>query len=274
VLTSLTSTCVALALALAPAAAPASPAGPAAQQPASRQVRAAFRVATADFGGGRISADLVARIEALGLQELRGAGIITAVNGDYVVELVVAAGADGSGYVTTIVGFRGDEELAGSRRRSKCELCLEDELLVQITDLVKETATAVIHEAKPPPQVVASEAVEPVVAEPVVAEPTAAVTQEEDPPPPRGRLGRAGAAGVGAAVVGGLALGTGVGLLVVGERSERDYLAPSIALIGVGALSLFTGIGLLVIDREARREQALVPLASPNSAGLLWVGRF
>jgi hypothetical protein len=118
---------------------------------------------------------------------------------------VVAAGADGSGYVTTIVGFRGDEELAGSRRRSKCELCLEDELLVQITDLVKETATAVIHEAKPPPQVVASEAVEPVVAEPVVAEPTAAVTQEEDPPPARRKFSSASAAPTAPAATGEIA---------------------------------------------------------------------
>jgi len=278
VLTSLTSTCAALALLLAPAGpGGVTAADPgAAREPASRQVRAAFRVATADFGGGRISADLVARIEALGLQELRGAGIITAVNGEYGVELVIAAGADGSGYVTNIVSMRGDEELSGSRRRSKCELCLEDELLVQITALVKEAAELVNRAAKPAPLAVASEPTDPAVAEPIIAEPAAAAAaeDEDDSPPPARRLGRAGGAGVGAAVVGSLALGTGVGLLVVGERGQRDYFAPSIALIGIGALSLVTGIGLLVIDRESRREQALVPLASPNSAGLLWVGRF
>ena len=262
------------AAAPAPAGAEATAPGPAGGRPSrsAAVIRTALRVGTTDYGGSRISASLVARVEAQGLQALRAAGFITAVNGEYLVDVVLAPQGDES-YVTTIAVYRGDEELDGSRRRSKCELCLEDEVLVQIQGLVRDAAERIDQHVNPPALLVEAPAVEEPASPPTMSGEAAPPPPEIEEAPPRRGLGPAGRAGVGTLAAGGVALGAGVGLFVSGERRGADTQIPSFVLMGVGSLALVTGIGLLVVDREGRRSQ-VAPAVSPQGAGLVWIGRF
>ncbi len=245
---------------------------PAAAQRA--RARVSFRVGTTEYDGVRVSDSLPARIEGIGLEYLRAEGMVTTVRGDYTVEVVVAPlGAEGDGYITSLVVYRGDEEIEGSRHRVKCELCLEDELLSQVRGELGGVVKTIQDDRTPPE--VKPEPVEPKPVE-VVTPPPVYVPPEpiEEPPPKRG-LSRIGGVGIGTLVVGAVALGSGTALLMTDEEGGRDVRRPSIALIGVGGVAVISGIGLLVVDRELRQPKtSVVPTASRFGAGLAWVGRF
>ena len=233
----------------------------------------ALRVGTTEYDGVRVSGSLPARIEGIGLEYLRGEGMVTAVRGDYTVEVVVAPlGAEGDGYITSFVVFHGEDELDGSRHRVKCELCLEDELLTQVRGELDGVVTTIRDDYSPPE--VKPEPVEPkpvVVVEP----PPAYVPPPPEEEPPKKGLGRLGGIGIGAFVVGAAALGGGTALLITDEEGGRDVRRPSFALIGIGGVAMISGIGLLVVDRELRHPKtSVVPTASRSGAGLAWVGRF
>ena len=278
------------------AEAPVKAVGPEVRAPSRVKVRSALRVGTTDYGGSRISPGLVARIEALGLTELRSAGIITAVNGEYTVELVIAPLGDES-YVTTVTAFRGDEEITSAHHRSRCELCLEDELLVQVKGLVKSTAEILDRHANPPPAVADTQSTATATSAGTQTTQTTQTTTgpsgdeaattggdgdsdgDDDGEKKPTRLGKAGRAGVGTLVLGTLALGSGIGLFVAGEKQGANYQIPSFVLMGTGALALVTGIGLLVVDRETRRANqaaahGLAPMVGRGGGGVVWVGRF
>ncbi|MCA9635611.1 MAG: hypothetical protein KC420_06220 [Myxococcales bacterium] len=242
---------------------------------ARKRLKASLRVGTTAFDSVQIAGDLPARIEGLGFEALRAEGIMTAVNAEYVVEIVVAPlGDESAGYVSTLVVYHGDEEVPGSRRRRKCELCLEDELLHQLKGELDLLAPMIKDHAEPPvePESPPEPPVEPeVVAPPPVVELPPPVEPEVE----RRRLGRLGRAGIGAVILGAVSLGAGSALLVADERSGRDLKAPSIALLGVGGVAVLTGVGLLVVDKETRKPHATVaPTVSRSGGGLLVVGRF
>jgi len=245
--------------------------GPAAAK--RERVHVSFRVGTTEYDGVRVSGSLPARIEGIGLEYLRGEGMVTMVRGDYTAEVVVAPlGAEGDGYITSFVVFRGEEELDGSRHRVKCELCLEDELLTQVRGELGGVVKAIQDDRSPPvvePEPVAPKPVEVVTPAPVYVPPPPV---EE---PPRRGLSRLGGIGIGTVVVGAVALGAGTALLITDEEGGRDLRRPIFALVGVGGVAMISGIGLLVVDRELRQPQSkVVPTASRSGAGLAWVGRF
>lgn len=240
---------------------------------AAKRARVSFRVGTTEYDGVRVSESLPARIEGIGLEYLRGEGMITTVRGEYTAEVVVAPlGAEGDGYITSFVVFRGEEELAGSRHRLKCELCLEDELLTQVRGELGGVVKAIQDDRSPP--VVEPEPVRPKPVEVVKPAPVYVPPPPEEEPQKRG-LTRLGGIGIGAFVVGAVSLGAGTALLITDEEGGRDVRRPSFALIGVGGVAMISGIGLLVVDRELRQPKStVVPTASRSGAGLAWVGRF
>lgn len=248
---------------------------------ASKRIRAWLRIGTTEYSGIRVSPDLPARIEGLGLQRLRDRGFVTSVSGEYVIDVVVAP-LESGGYVTTLAVLKGDEEVAGTRVRRKCDFCLEDELLTQIKETIDGSAAAIEadaapHEATPPPEPEPSRPPEPEPPPPLVG----------PPPPPQPtttddgsaservhpRVGLPGRLGIAALFVGAAALGTGVGLLVVDERTGQDRKAVGFTLAGIGGVAMLTGVGLLVVDREARRH-SVAPAASKSTVGIVWSGRF
>lgn len=251
----------------------AAPATEAKRPVAAKRARVSLRVGTTEYDGVRVSESLPARIEGIGLEYLRGEGMITTVRGDYTAEVVVAPlGAEGDGYITSFVVFRGEDELAGSRHRLKCELCLEDELLTQVREELGGVVKAIQDDRSPP--VVEPEPARPKSVEVVKPAPAYVPPPPVEDPPKRG-LTRLGGVGIGAFVVGAVSLGAGTALLITDEEGGRDVRRPSFALIGVGGVAMISGIGLLVVDRELRQPQStVVPTASRSGAGLAWVGRF
>ncbi len=238
------------------------------------RARVSFRVGTTEYDGVRVSGSLPARIEGIGLEYLRSEGMVTTVRGDYTVEVVVAPlGAEGDGYITSLVVYRGDEEIAGSRHRVKCELCLEDELLSQVRGELGGVVKTIQDDRAPPE--VKPEPAEPKPVEVVAPAPVYVPPEPIEEPAPKRGLSRIGGIGIGTLVVGAVALGSGTALLMTDEEGGRDVRRPSFALIGVGGVAMISGIGLLVVDRELRRPKtAIVPTASRSGAGLAWVGRF
>ncbi len=100
---------------------------------------------------------------------------------------------------------------------------------------------------------------------------------------PKG-MGNLGKAGVGAAVVGAIAAGVGVGLAVTPMSQPDDmigyeltnYKPPGYALIAAGGVALITGVALIVVDKRRRTQSSttVAPVATPTSAGLVLSGRF
>ncbi|MEZ4452648.1 MAG: hypothetical protein R3B09_24525 [Nannocystaceae bacterium] len=270
-------------LSSAPAAAGAAPA--AATAPATRPVpkttprtRAWLRVGTTEYSGSRVSPDLPARIEGVGLQILRDRGFVTSVSGEYVVDVVVAPLESAGGYVTTISVLKGDEELTWTRIRKKCDFCLEDELLTQLKADLSVSADAIAADVAPPPTTTPTTPIDPPIDPPVDPPIDPPVTPGTTEPPTseriQPRVGVPGRIGIAALFVGAGALGSGVGLLVTAEQTGRDYRASGIALAAIGGIALFTGVGLLIVDREGSKRHAVAPTASRDGAGLVWVGRF
>jgi hypothetical protein len=243
--------------------------------PAERPERifATLRVGTTEYDGVRVSDSLPARIEGIGFETMRAEGIVTSVNGEYTVEVVVAPlGDESAGYVSTLVVYRGDDELQGSRRRVKCELCLEDELLTQIKEELG-AEIGVIKAERAPPELVA----EPELPPPVVTPPPPVVTTP--PPaveePETRRLGRIGGIGLVTAFIGAGAAGGGAALLATADGRARDLKGLSIGMIGVGSAALITGVGMLIVDREHRQPKtAVAPSLTLGGAGIVWSGRF
>jgi hypothetical protein len=174
--------------------------------------------------------------------------------------------------VSTLVVYRGDDELQGSRRRVKCELCLEDELLTQIKEELG-AEIGVIKAERAPPELVA----EPELPPPVVTPPPPVVTTP--PPaveePETRRLGRIGGIGLVTAFIGAGAAGGGAALLATADGRARDLKGLSIGMIGVGSAALITGVGMLIVDREHRQPKtAVAPSLTLGGAGIVWSGRF
>ncbi|MEZ4381125.1 MAG: hypothetical protein R3A79_07240 [Nannocystaceae bacterium] len=251
----------------------AAPPGAAKPKANARRIFASLRVGITEYDGVRVSDSLPARIEGIGFETMRASGIVTSVNGEYTVEVVVAPlGDESAGYVSTLVVYRGDDEVAGSRRRVKCELCLEDELLTQIREELSAQID-VIHADRAPP--VPEPEPEPdlpvqIAPPPVVAAPPPVVEVE----PPR-RLGKLGGIGLVTAFLGAGAAGGGAALLATADGRARDLKGLSITMIGVGSAALITGVGMLIMDREYRPPRsAVAPSLHLGGAGVVWSGRF
>jgi len=239
----------------------------------SRRIRVALRVGTTEIDGVGVSRSLPARLEGLGLETLRAEGVVTTVNGEYTVEVVVAPlGHGGDGYVSTIVVVHGDQEVSASRHRVKCELCLEDELLSQLRGEFVEVVATIRNDRSPPvakPELLARSSPSDEFVAPPVCVPA--------PPPelPERWIGPLGSAGLGTVVVGAVTMASGMALLVVGDERGRDVRRASTALLAGGGVAMVAGLGLFTVDRRRRdSRQSITPTVSTRTAGLMWSGRF
>ncbi len=189
--------------------------------------------------------------------------------------VVQPAPGDEPGWVANVHVERDGEIEDGSERAIDCQLCTEGELVDKVTGALGELI---------PEVVAASEAAEP--AEGPVPE----GSQETDPspvpdaPPKDRKLGTLGYAGIGAAALGVVGMGVGVGLMAKGHvvldddpSQRKNYVKPGAASLAVGGVALVAGAALLVVDRLRAKKGAntvALPTFGPDHAGVTFVTRF
>ena len=207
---------------------------------------------------------MLSRLEELGNLELRRAEILPrrAVDDPVIHLRLEVRGDEGDTYaIFSELTVRG-ALLAGSAHEILCSLCTEGEAVERARSELLRLVPFIRARFRP--------------------RPSPQLQPAPLPPPPTPRLGLRGKAGVGLLAGGALAFGTGLGLALTPPRPDPDDPLRAIdlrpagyAVLTIGAAAIVGGAVLLILDRRApHRLTRLEPTLSPNSAGLLLLGRF
>lgn len=187
------------------------------------------------------------------------------------------------------VSSDGKEVHAG--QPTSCLQCDEAKLLASVRTRVTE---AVGHLPERPQETVAEEpsgeegaAVEEDSGEVVDGEPETDQPPAKDGPQPAAPSLTLRNAGLGLVIPGGVALGVGIGLMVVGTRevddglavevTERNYRPPGIGVAVVGGVAVAAGVALLVTYAVRKRSSERIswgPMFDGSQAGVTLRGRF
>ncbi len=265
----------ALALTLALTLAP-TPARALAPAPSNGVVRAALSIDTTALGPA--AEGVKERIRVRGEAQLREEDVLPAKSAeDPVIAIAVEPLGKEPGYRCTFAVKKGDEIVAGTEGTTLCQLCTEDELVDHVDAAIERVV----------PQI------------PVSTSSTTAAAggapQPIAPPPARTpELRGLGRGGLALAIVGGVAVGVGVGLAArqvpEGERSPGPMRVGGITLASISVGMLVAGLAMVAVDlrrNHAERKAAvhaarsrsraswrLAPSAGRSSAGVVVHGRF
>lgn len=192
--------------------------------------------------------------------------------------VVRPAGADEPGWLATVSVERDGAPVADSTRAIDCKLCTEGELVDKVAAALEELIPA--HATAPEPVADAGSDSGGEAGE----DPGEHALPPKDTGPKDKKLGTLGYAGIGVAALGVVGIGVGAGLLAKDPvplkddpSQQKTYKAPGGAMLAVGGVALVTGVALIVVDQIKRKKgskTAALPYFGPDGAGLAFVTRF
>jgi hypothetical protein len=262
----------ALAITLAITPVPVFAAAPSDASEGSGVVRASLSIDATALGGA--AEGVKERIRVRGEALLRAHDVLPGRGaGDPIISITVEPLGTEPGYRCAFAVRRDDAVVGDTAGTSLCQLCTEDELVDHLEAAIERVV----------PQVPASTT----TVSPPTAEPRGA-----DVPPPSPRtpeLRALGKGGLAAAIVGGVALGVGVGLAARDASPRSGTRIGGIAIASVSFGLLVAGLAMVIVDvrrnhadraaatraQAPRRRTAWVsPTAGRRSAGMVVGGRF
>lgn len=184
------------------------------------------------------------------------------------------AGADEPGWLATVSVERDGAAVDGATREIDCKLCTEGELVDKVGAALEELIPA--HATAPEP----ADSGEP---DPDSA-PEDHPLPPDDTGPKDKKLGTLGYGGIGVAALGVVGIGVGAGLLAKdpvpledNPARQKTYKAPGAATLAVGGVALVTGVALIVVDqikRKKGRSTVALPYFGRDGGGIAFVTRF
>lgn len=191
---------------------------------------------------------------------------------------VEPAKGDDPGWIAACYIEQGGKVVKDSTREIECNLCTEGELVDKVAEALGELVPTIVSEGS------GEEADSPFIPPPATAGTTEGGSTPEPERVPKAKLGTLGYAGIGVAALGLVGVGVGAGLLAKKESvleddpsQLKDYKPPGAAVLAIGGVALVTGVALIVVDQVKQKKSANVavaPLLMPKSAGLAVAGRF
>jgi hypothetical protein len=184
------------------------------------------------------------------------------------------AGEDEPGWLATVTVERDGGPVDDATRAIDCKLCTEGELVDRVGAALEELIPA--HATAPEPAD---------TTEPGGPTDTPDETPPTEPTGPKDKkLGTLGYAGIGVAALGVVGIGIGAGLLAKqpvlledDPSKQKTYKAPGAATLAVGGVALVTGVALIVVDQLKRKRgssTAALPYVGPDGGGIAFVTRF